>query len=360
MLDAFRARLFHLLSDLVLCHSPSGAEAEIDAYLTQWLQRAGIEAQLDDAGNLVARLGDGRPGRAVAITAHKDEIGGIVKRVRRDGKVEVRRLGGAYPWVYGEGVVDLLGNRRVVSGILSFGSRHVSHESPQKIHEEERPPRWETAWVETKSSPDELAWAGVRPGTRVVIGKHRKQPFLLGEYVASYALDNKAAVAVLLLLAEAIQRPVFDLYLVFSAKEEVGGIGALYFTQRNRVDELIALEIAPKALEYPIEHDQAPVLLSQDSYGMYDEGLNARLLEAAHRSRTPIQHAILNQFGSDASVSMKWGHVAQAACVGFPADNSHGYEIAHLGAVEACFQLLREYCETPEKGSLACGTAIQA
>lgn len=346
MLDGFRERLFHLISDLVLCHSPSGAEAEIDAYLTRWLRRAGIEARLDDAGNLVVRIGAGRSGRVLAITAHKDEIGGIVKRVRRDGRVEVRRLGGAYPWVYGEGVVDFIGDRRMVSGILSFGSRHVSHESPQKIHEEERPPRWETVWVETKMSADELAGAGVRPGTRVVVGKHRKQPFLLGDYIASYALDNKAAVAVLLLLAESLRQTAFDLYLVFSAKEEVGGIGALYFTQRNRVDELIALEIAPKAHEYPIEDDLAPVLLSQDSYGMYDEGLNVRLAEAARRSGIPIQHAILSQFGSDASVSMKWGHVAQAACVGFPADNTHGFEIAHMGALEACCRWLRVYCET--------------
>lgn len=344
MTRPFRERLFDLVSELVLCHSPSGAEAEIDGVLLSRLGALGIAATQDEAGNIVARIAGRSGGGALAITAHKDEIGGIVKRVREDGRVEVRKLGGAFPWVWGEGVVDLLGDRETVSGILSFGSRHVSHESPQKIYEEERPPRWETVWVDTKLNRRQLAETGVRPGTRAVVGKHRKAPFRMGDYVASYALDNKAAVAVLLLLAESLKAPVRDTFLVFSAKEEVGGIGALYFTQRNRIDDLIALEIAPKSSEYPIVADQEPVLLSQDSYGMYDEGLNARLGAAAGRAGISIQHAVLNQFGSDGSVSMKWGHVARAACLGFPADNTHGYEIAHLGALAACFEILFEYC----------------
>lgn len=346
MSPPFRERLFDLISELVLCHSPSGAEGEIDAVLLPRLGELGIAAVQDDAGNLVARVAGRTAGPTLAITAHKDEIGGIVKRVRDDGRIEVRKLGGAFPWVYGEGVVDLLGDRQTLSGILSFGSRHVSHESPQKIYEEDRPPRWETVWVDAKLGRRQLEEAGIRPGTRVVVGRHRKTPFRLGDYVASYALDNKAAVAVLLLLAESLKSPVRDTCLVFSAKEEVGGIGGLYFTQRNRIDELIALEIAPKSSEYPIVADQAPVLLSQDSYGMYDEDLNLRIVAAARRAGVPVQHAILNQFGSDGSVAMKWGHVARAACLGFPADNTHGYEIAHLGALEACYQILLGYCHS--------------
>ncbi len=344
-MPSFRDRLFQLISELVLCHSPSGAEREIDEVLLRRLKGSGIAAIQDGAGNIVVKIAGRNGSRAVAISAHKDEIGGLVKRVGEDGRIEVRKLGGAFPWVYGEGVVDLLGDRRTVSGILSFGSRHVSHESPQKVYEDDKPPRWETVWVDAKLSRAQLVEAGVRPGTRVVVGKHRKTSFRLGDYIASYALDNKAAVAVLLLLAESLKAPTPDVYLVFSAKEEVGAIGALYFTQHSRMDELVALDIAPKSSEYPIVADQAPVLLSQDSYGMYDEELNGRLEAAARQAGVSVQRAVLSQFGSDGSVSMKWGHVARAACLGFPAENTHGYEIAHLGALEACFQMLHAYCQ---------------
>lgn len=336
--------LFALIESLVMQHSPSGVEAEIDRFLMQRFQESGVEAWMDQAGNVIAKLRGWDSSRAIAITAHKDEIGGIVKTVNPDGTLEVRKLGGAFPWVYGEGVVDLLGDRQTLSGILSFGSRHVSHESPQKALQEDKPVRWEETWIETKCTAAELAAAGIRPGTRMVVGKHRKRPFRLNDYIASYTLDNKASIAILLMLAERVKQPLVDTYLVASAKEEVGAIGALFFTQRQQLDALIALEICPLSVEYPITAGIAPVLLSQDGYGIYDEDLNRQLQQAATVAKLPLQFAAIAGFGSDASIAMKFGHVGRAACLGFPTQNTHGYEIAHLGAIDHCSKILEVYC----------------
>jgi putative aminopeptidase FrvX len=344
-------RLFQTITELVFCHSPSGAEAEIDHYLMNKFQVLGLEAWLDAAGNAIAKIPGRDPERAIAITAHKDEIGGIVKAVEAEGRISVRRLGGAFPWVYGEGVVDLLGDQQTLSGILSFGSRHVSHKSPQKVQQEDEPVRWEDAWIETKCTADELEAAGIRPGTRMVVGKHRKQPFRLKDYIASYTLDNKASVAILLALAGMLKQPVATTYLVASAKEEVGAVGALYFTQRHPLDALIALEICPLSPEYPIDDDNAPVLLSQDGYGLYDEQLNHQLRQVAVQQAIPVQLAMISGFGSDGSIAMKNGHVPRAACLGFPTQNTHGYEIAHLGAIAHCIDLLHAYCQGVAEGA---------
>lgn len=338
--------LFKIIEELVLHHSPSGAESEIDQFLMSRFNALGVDAWLDEAGNAIAKIPGKDSTRAIAITAHKDEIGAIVKSIEAEGKVQVRKLGGAFPWVYGEGVVDLLGDNKTISGILSFGSRHVSHESPQKAQQEDKPLRWEDAWVETKCSQEELEAAGIRPGTRVVIGKHRKRPIRLKDHIASYTLDNKASVAILLELAENLKQPVVDTYLIASAKEEVGAIGALYFTQNHRLEALIALEICPLSQEYPIADGEAPVLLSQDGYGIYDETLNNTIRTVAKRLDIPLQLAVISGFGSDASIAMKFGHVACAACLSFPTQNTHGYEIAHLGAIANCTRLLQAYCET--------------
>jgi putative aminopeptidase FrvX len=211
--------------------------------------------------------------------------------------------------------------------------------------QENKPVTWEKAWIETKRTAAELAAAGVRPGTRMVIGKHRKQPFRMQDYIASYTLDNKASVAILLALAERVKQPATDLYLVASAKEEVGAIGALYFSQRQPLDALIALEICPLSAEYPIADGVAPVLLSQDGYGLYDETLNAELRQAAERQQIELQLATISGFGSDGSIAMKNGHVPRAACLSFPTQNTHGYEIAHLGAMLNCLEVLVAYCE---------------
>lgn len=340
-------RLFSTISNLVLHHSPSGQEQEIDRVICQELAALDICFWQDEVGNIIAKLPGQNANRAIAITAHKDEIGMIVKTVKPDGRVSVRKLGGAFPWVYGEGVVDLLGDRATISGILSFGSRHVSHESPQHSHQKNKALHWEDAWIETKRSATELAELGIRPGTRVVIGKHRKQPLRLQDYIASYTLDNKASVAILLALAEQVKAPTVDVYLVASAKEEVGAIGALYFSQRQPLNALIALEICPLAPEYPIEDSAAPVLLSQDGYGLYDEELNNHIRQAAATLNIPLQLATISGFGSDGSIAMKFGHVPRAACLSFPTQNTHGYELAHLGAIANCIPILKQVCESP-------------
>ena len=341
-------RLYDRIVALVACHSPSGAEGEVDALIIEELRRLRVNCRQDDAGNIVATIPGRDTHRNVAITAHKDEIAAIVKRLGPDGRVEVRKLGGAFPWVYGEGVVDLLGDHEAISGILSFGSRHVSHESPQKCNQDDKALKWEDVWIETKLSPERLAEAGIRPGTRMVVGKHRKAPFLLGDYICSYALDNKASVAVLLELAASLTRPQCNVHLAFTSREEVGAIGAMFFTQHQPLDELIALEICPKSTEYPLASDSEPVLVSQDGYGLYDEGLNVRISSLARSAGISVQNVILSGFGSDASIVMKNGHVARAACLGFPADNTHGYEIAHLHAIDGCLGALEAYCTTTE------------
>lgn len=336
--------LFELIGELVMRHSPSGVEGAIDEFLSERFKALALTPRIDASGNLIVKI-PGQGGGQVAITAHKDEIGASVTSVEHDGRLKVRKLGGAFPWVYGEGIVDLLGDSACISGVLSFGSRHISHASPQHCHQESSSLRWADAWVETKLTPAQLAAAGVRPGTRMVIGKHRKAPFRLNDHIASYTLDNKASLAVLLQLARRIKRPRPDVYLIASAKEEVGAVGAMHFTQRHAIDALIALEVCPIAPEYPVVDGPAPVLLAEDAVGLYDEALNQVIRRAAATREISLQTALLHGFGSDGSIAMKAGHVPRAACLGFATQNTHGYEIAHLAAIASCIDILEAVCE---------------
>lgn len=73
---------------------------------------------------------------------------------------------------------------------------------------------------------------------------------------------------------------------------------------------------------------------------------NVDPLTVAQKLAIPVQLATLSGFGSDASIAMKFGHVARAACLAFPTQNTHGYEIAHLEVITNCIQLLQAFCET--------------
>jgi putative aminopeptidase FrvX len=43
---------------------------------------------------------------------------------------------------------------------------------------------------------------------------------------------------------------------------------------------------------------------------------------------------------------LRFGHVGRAASLAFPTQNTYRYEIAHLGAIANCIDLLKAFCET--------------
>jgi putative aminopeptidase FrvX len=53
---------------------------------------------------------------------------------------------------------------------------------------------------------------------------------------------------------------------------------------------------------------------------------------------------MVSGFGSDGSIVMKAGDVPRAACLGFPKQNTHGFEIGHLGAIANCIEILEILC----------------
>jgi putative aminopeptidase FrvX len=73
--------LFKIIEELVMHHSPSGVEAEINQFLMQRFATLGVQVWCDRADNIIAKIPGKNSDRAIAITAHKDEIGAIVKSV---------------------------------------------------------------------------------------------------------------------------------------------------------------------------------------------------------------------------------------------------------------------------------------
>jgi len=343
-MDATHEAVFRTLSDLVELHSPSGVEGAVDDYLLSHL--ADLGATRDTAGNIVLRVEGREPGPVRAVLAHKDEIGAMVKRVEERGRLRVGKLGGSFPWVWGEGPVDVLGRHTAIPGVLSFGSRHITDESDHKRQQTEAGVRWRDAWVETKLTPEELAEAGVRAGSRVVPSAARKRPIRLGrdgEYVASYAIDDKASVAGLLELAARVKTPRHPIELVFTAREEIGCHGARWYATRSEAEAAVAFEVTPVAKEYRTDPGPDPVLVTADSHGPLEDTLSAELEDAAAAAGVTLRYAALSSFGSDATAALSSGLIARTACLAFATENTHGFEIAHLGGIVGCVDVLERW-----------------
>jgi len=341
-----REALVNLLTELLMTHSPPGQEEEMDAIVLPRMNELTDECWQDDAGNIVGVRRGKAGGQSLGIVTHKDELGMIVKRVEEGGRIRLDQIGSPSPWIYGEGPVDLLGETGMVPGVLSFGARHVGPESEGRhAGKDGKAPQWLSCWVTTGLACEELEAQGVHIGTKAVIGRHRKTPLLLGDCIAGYALDCKASVAVILGALEAIRNAELPrtVHFIITSREEPGVLGGLFAANTLHLQHLLAVEVCPVAEEYQTKLCEKPVLLYQDVAATYDELGNRALATAALQVGVDIQRAVLTSFGSDASYPLRQGLVARANCLCFPTENTHGYEVSNLSAMENATRVLTQF-----------------
>ncbi|MEV6717969.1 M20/M25/M40 family metallo-hydrolase [Lentzea sp. NPDC051208] len=345
--------LLELLQRCITTHSPSGREKELSDLVRQELDAFGIPHTTDAAGNVIARFPrqadessrEDAAGGAVLCVAHMDEIGMVVKTVGEDGRLVVNELGTAFPWKYGEGPVDVLGDREVVTGVFSCGSAHVGTVATA-LGGAAVPSDWTAWWVETKQSAESLRSAGVRPGSKVVPGRARKMITWIGDdHISGFALDDKAGVAVLLAIALRLrdEPPANDTVLAFTCNEETGAAGAAWLAAELRPRTMIALEVAPNAPEYGVVNDGRPVLFVRDWLGPYSEDVVAELQHSAAAIEVDPQYWAGWVAATDSSVSTRAGHAARSAVVAFPTDNTHGWEITSWASLCNVRDLLVHY-----------------
>jgi len=83
------------LKNLLNIYSPSGEEKEISNYLYEKLNLLGFNAHCDKVGNIIAKIGSGKPD--VILVGHIDTVKGFIDVKEIDGKI------------YGRGSVDAKG-----------------------------------------------------------------------------------------------------------------------------------------------------------------------------------------------------------------------------------------------------------
>jgi len=337
-----------LVRSLVALPGPPGQEEAVRSDLEKRLQEMGVTFQTDAKGNLLVIWPEspGEPFRPeVVVTAHMDEIALYVFAIESNGSLKVRPLGGAHPWKWGEGPVEILTRTGPIPGVLSFGSMHTS--SPLSVSQQARngPLTWEHSVVFTGLSAEDLALKGIRPGVRVVLGKARRAVTDLYPYIGSFFLDDRADLAVWLLTLEQL-RKVEDLgTLVFAATvaEEVGGEGAAYLLNELRPTICVALEIGPRTVEHPFPIDPHPTIWVNDSFAATSPQDMDILEECCKELGIKPHWQALTSAGSDATLAAQKGLIARPVTLGLPVENSHGYEIMHRDAPAELSRLLTAY-----------------
>lgn len=362
-----------LLQELLWAYGPCGQEADVRAVCARELQPLVDDMWTDDAGNLIGYIaadpssghaGRGHrhrvssaaePGVATRVMAHLDELSMLVKRVEPDGTLHLTQLGTMYPGNFGLGPVAVLGERETLTAVLTLGSEHTTQESRRiwqtKPDQGDRALDWDHVYVFTGRSPDDLEAAGVHAGTRVCVDRSKRTLVEVGDYLGCYFLDDRAAVAALLraagLLRERRQRPVDDVYFVFTTNEEVGGVGGTYASGSLPGTLTLALEVGPTEREYGTTVSGGPIVGYSDALCVYDKDVADRLMGIAAELGLSPQAAVLGAFESDASHSKANGLTPRAGLLCVPTLSTHGFEVMPRRAIDDMAAVIVEFVRQP-------------
>ncbi|HWD40501.1 MAG TPA: M20/M25/M40 family metallo-hydrolase [Fimbriimonas sp.] len=319
------------LCELVATPGPPGEEKAVLDLLVTYLEQMSFKWETDAKGNLLVRLGEGRP--KIVVTAHMDEIAMMVRRIETSGRLRVGALGGLFAWKLGEGPVQVMAQAGPIDGILSFGSIHTADPGSTVRQAVSGPLEWEMAHILTGLSGEDLLKKGVLPGTRVVVSPARRKIVELGPLIGSYFLDDRADLVSWLLALEALKDLKADVLFAATAAEEVGGEGALYILNEYRPDVCIALELGPDVGDAPVDLTDQPTVWVSDSYSMMAAADVQLLAELGRKLGMGLQFQALSRGGSDASCAASHGLCGRPITLGLPMENSHGFEVMHPEAI---------------------------
>ena len=362
-----------LLQELLWAYGPCGQEDAVRAVCARELQSLVDDMWVDDAGNLIGYIAAGgragvaatrehryrstsaEPVAATRVMAHMDELSMLVKRIEPDGTLHLTQLGTMYPGNFGLGPVAVLGDRETLTAVLTLGSEHTTKERPRiwetKPDQGDKALDWRHVYVFTGRTGEQLAAAGVHPGTRVCVDRSKRTVVEIADYVGAYFLDDRAAATALLRAARLLRkdgrRPADDAYFVFTTNEEIGGVGGSYASASLPGNLTLALEVGPTEQEYGTTVAGGPIVGYSDALCVYDKAVADRLMRiAADRGLAP-QAAVLGAFESDASHSKASGLAPRAGLLCVPTLSTHGYEVMSRSAIEDMAVIIVDFLLQP-------------
>ena len=220
-----------LLDELLRAHGVSGAEDAVQAIVRREAESMGAEITTDVLGSTIARLRGSGSGRLLALFAHADQIGMLVRDAGTDGLLTVAKLARWRPQ-------DALGQRvRIMTRAGEVRGVVVSpHEGKLT---------WDALRIDVGAADRDEALEIVRPGDAVAL--HGPPEELPNGRVLSGALDDRVGVFACLdvLRRVAADPPEWDVALVVSAQEETGTHGgARVAAERLAPDVAIAVDVS--------------------------------------------------------------------------------------------------------------------
>ena len=337
-----------ILSRLLLTPSPTGFTDEVVNLVGKELEMLEVPFELTRRGAIRATIKGEQESPDRAMVAHLDTLGAMVKRLKKNGRLEIVSIG-TWSARFAEGArvsihTDTSHFRGTILPIKASG-----HAYDKEV--DELAVCWKNLEVridETTSNIEDLKKLGINVGDFISVDSTPE--FLKNGYINARHLDDKAGVAVILTVVKALQKsgekiPV-DFHPLFTISEEEGA-GASSILHQD-VATMITIDnsaIAP----HQNSSERGITFAMRDQSGIFDRHLIQTLIKICEKYNLNYTRDIFPFYSSDSASAINAGNDIRTALVCFGLDASHGYERTHIDSLEALTKLMFIYLNSSFK-----------
>jgi endoglucanase len=325
---------FDLLAELTETSGVPGYEDRVREVVRRQLEPVVDEVRTDAMGNVVGTVNPGGD-YAVAVAAHMDEIGFMVRHVDDDGFVELTPLGGWDAGVMPAQRVTVHGEDGDLPGVVGSLPPHTNDGDDDDPEVEDM--------VVDLGLDGEAVERRVSVGDPVTMDQETR---LVGDNVTGKALDDRVCVFAML---EAARRadPEVTVHYVGTVQEEVGLRGAEATSVDVDPDLAVALDVTV-ANDVPDaddgEHvtrlgDGAAIKLKDGSV-ITSPRVHRRMRSVAEEADIPFQLEVLPAGGTDTAKYQTAAGARPVGAISVPTRYLHTpVESAHVEDVDAVIAL---------------------
>lgn len=329
------------LAEIMAVDSPTGFSVNINKKLTEIITKLGFQAETTNK-RLVKVFVKGQSNeKRVAVSAHVDTLGLMVRSITGDGKIRFTKLGGPIlPTLDGEYCKVYTDGGKVYTGtvLCDACSCHVYRDAGSAERTENN---MYVRLDEVVNSADDVKKLGIRTGSIIAIDT--KTTFTESGFIKSRFLDDKAGSVCLLTALKSIKEenilPAYDTEFYFTNFEEVGHGAA---TVAKDADELLAVDMGCIGADLACKETQVSICV-KDGGGPYDYEMVERLVSLGKEKGIDFVTDVYPYYGSDVGAALHAGANAKGGLIGPGVHASHGMERTHIKGIFATVDLLKAY-----------------
>jgi len=327
---------------LLAIDSPSGFTDKAALWVKEVFAGLGFEAKLTNKGGVLIDLGGEDREDALFLEAHVDTLGGMVCRIKGNGRLQLTKIGGMRAENgEAENVRVYTREGKIYEGTLQLCNASV-HVNPEYKTAKRDFETTEVVLDEDVRSAEDARKLGIEVGDFVCFEPRTRRT--ASGYLKSRFLDDKLSVGVLVGFAKYLADnhiiPKRRTYVHVTVYEEVGHGGAASVPEG--VTEAISVDMGCVGEGLSCTERQVSIC-AKDSAGPYSYEVVGKLIAAAKATGADYAVDVYPLYSSDVDVTVSAGYDVRHGLIGPGVYASHGYERSHIDGVYNTLKVLCGY-----------------